>query len=1035
MKNLLGWATIIGLALPGGAFAATPDNGTLTDTSGTLSYTFPPEGRANASNQIEGTDPNYVCSPSDTPYACDTYRLTVTLPAGYMADHPNAIIRIEPATTTLTSDIDSQLEDENGNVIKVVRDNPPTQPTILHRPEDGTTVYLVQVVPGTPHEGGNVTVTLDPGDPAPPGGTAYAPRFQVLSAPPTLGNSAGEPSIGYNPITRKAMYQSGLETLRVTYPEYRTDDELNPNGLPESCDALWEDVTSPTTGTVSLDPIGFTDPTTGRNYAGQLGPKQHTMAYTDDDGETWNPSVGNFPGAAGVDHQTIGWGPYVAGGTARPLTAYPNAVYYCSQDIAYANCSRSDDGGRSFLPPVTAYTVADCGGLHGHVRAGPDGTVYLPNKNCNNQQAVAVSEDNGVNWQVRRVPDSSPGDTDPQMALATDGTGYFCYTDSLGLPRVAVTRDKGKNWSSSVDLGTPVGVKRAVFAQGIAGDPKRAACGFIGTDTAGNSDAEDFPGIWYAYISVTYDGGLTWSTTNVTPDDPVQGKGGICTGGTTCGANRNLLDFNEMALDEKGRAMLGFADGCTGTCVANPNTINRSEKAAIARFIGGKSLHEALDRPEPHAPQAACLAGTRTLDGSALSWRTPVDDGKSKITAYKLYRATTLDAVRASTTPMVTVTPKNTYTDFNTDPDEPVYYYKIVAVNALGDSVDSNVIGLPLDTSIPVATPCKVPGLTVLQDAGGDATGGQAAHDVRSLSISQPYYDNGDYKIFFTLKVESLATVPDNTIWPVNFCSPAFPDCTGASAYAATNKYYTVRMVSPGAANAGTTPIFQILQPQAAGTARTTLPADPASSFKADGTITIVVNASQIGLTSAGAGTEKIDRFLIRVSANAGVASITPDNMPDSLSGAGEFATVALNFCGVNTPPQATLDVDRQSGRVALTVQFDAGGSTDPDVQDSITEYIFDFGDGSENIVQADPTISYTYAVDGFYNAKVRVRDSRGLLSSTAAARIIEVTPVPPLPPRQTTENNMLGGALPALGLLVLAVAGALRRRRSRHPG
>ena len=40
---------------------------------------------------------------------------------------------------------------------------------------------------------------------------------------------------------------------------------------------------------------------------------------------------------AGVDHQTVGGGPFKPGVLLRgPLTAYPNAVYYASQDIGLA---------------------------------------------------------------------------------------------------------------------------------------------------------------------------------------------------------------------------------------------------------------------------------------------------------------------------------------------------------------------------------------------------------------------------------------------------------------------------------------------------------------------------------------------------------------------------------------------------------------------------------------------------------------------------------------------------------------------------
>jgi hypothetical protein len=1013
--------------------AATPASGTLTDTIRSLSYTFPAEPRANASNQIEGTDPAYVCSPTDVPYACDTFTVTVTLPAGYMASHPNDIVLFQPTTTSAASDIDSQLEDEDGTVLTVTRDNPPTQPAILFRPEDGTHVYLIQIVPGTPHEGGSATVDLVEGPPPPPDTPPLA-RFQALATPPALGNDAGEPSIGYNPATKRGLFQTGLETLRYTLPENRSDDPLNPDGLPEACDALFEDVTSAFTGTVTLDPIGFVDPIGGRGYAGQLGPKQHTMTYTDDDGDTWSNSVGNFPAAAGVDHQTIGWGPYVPGGAAGPLTDYPNAVYYCSQDVAYANCSRSDDGGATFLPPVPAYTTADCGGLHGHIRAAPDGTVYLPNKSCNAapapaQQAVAVSEDNGATWQVRRVPDSTAGNTDPQMALASDGTGYFCYVNSLGSPSVAVTHDRGLTWSPSFNLGNLANIRNAVFAQAIAGDPDRAACGFIATETAGNPDAEDFEGIWYAYIAMTYDGGENWSMTNVTPGDPVQGYGGICTSGTTCGANRNLLDFNEMTLDELGRPILGFADGCIGPCVADPTSIARSAKGAIARVAGGKSLYEklgdlVLDLPEPYRPQAACLAGTRDADGSALAWRSPVDNGASAITGYTLYRATTLDAIRASTTPLVQLTPKNKYNDTTADPNEPEYFYKIVAKNAVGASVSSNIIKVVLDTSIVPESRCIVPGLTVLTDAEGDSTGGVQSQDLRSVSVAQPLNTAGTPKLFFTIKTTNLNTLTAGSAYYVSFNSP-------------DNIVRGVRMevTNPSA------PTFftYVARSNATGTITdgrfvdTKAPADPASTYNpTTGVITIIALPSALGLNLPG---EKLTGFNSGVTQTTDIGGIgsgatnVQDEMPNGLGRIGEFELKANTFCEINTPPQAALLADVQTGAPPLTVHFDASGSSDADAQDTIVEYVFDFGDGTEVITQALPAVTHVYDQIGAYNARVRVKDSRGLNSTTFAAKVIQVTDLAG-GTLGAAGNNRLGGALAPLSVLGLGLLALLRRRR-----
>ena len=90
--------------------------------------------------------------------------------------------------------------------------------------------------------------------------------------------------------------------------------------------------------------------------------------------------------------------------TTRPSAAAPSppaasagsrsdrAVYYCSQDIADASCAVSRDGGATYGPAVPMYSLLDCGGLHGHAKVAPDGTVYVPNKGCGGNQGVAVSD-------------------------------------------------------------------------------------------------------------------------------------------------------------------------------------------------------------------------------------------------------------------------------------------------------------------------------------------------------------------------------------------------------------------------------------------------------------------------------------------------------------------------------------------------------------------------------------------------------------------------------------------------------------------
>jgi len=200
------------------------------------------------------------------------------------------------------------------------------------------------------------------------------------------------------------------------------------------------------------------------------------------------------------------------------------------------------------------------------------------------------------------VPDGesiSPG-TDPSVAEGANNTIYLGYVNSDGHAKIAVSADRGLHWSKSEDAGTPFGVQNTEFAEVIAGDDDRAAFAFLGTQTTGDTQSADFQGVWHLYVAFTYDSGLTWTTVDATPADPVQ-RGCIWNQG---GSNpcRNLLDFNDITVDKFGRVLVGYADGCTGSCVTDP-TQNASTGpasaqdalATIARQVGGLGLFKTFD--------------------------------------------------------------------------------------------------------------------------------------------------------------------------------------------------------------------------------------------------------------------------------------------------------------------------------------------------------------------------------------------------------------------------------------------------------
>lgn len=440
-----------------------------------------------------------------------------------------------------------------------------------------------------------------------------SPTYRQYTAPATEAKNAGEPSIGNNWKSGATLFTADTAEYVVAFHD-------------QAGTSTWTKVNTDTadpSNKISLDPIGYTDSTTGRTFVSQLVIVCSGAAYSDDDFTTAaKVSQGCGSGINGGDHQTFGGGPFPEGLTRLPTSNYPHAVYYCAQGQAFllgsATCARSDDGGLSFGAPVNTWTD-ECSGIHGHVKVSPaDGTVYLPDGKCGDQQGVAVSRDGGAHWVVRHVPDSLAGESDPSVDVGSDGTVYLGYSDGTGHPRVAISRNHGQSWTRSIDLGVPFGVRNSEFAEVVAGDGDRAAVAYLGTRTPGSTQASSFGkdstgstftgAEWHLYVSTTYDRGAHWTTVDTTPRDPVQ-RGCIWNSG---GSNpcRNLLDFNAITIDKTGRVMVGFADGCVSSetspgndCVADASVSANKlvNHGAIVRQLTGKTLFRAFD-PKGAAP-------------------------------------------------------------------------------------------------------------------------------------------------------------------------------------------------------------------------------------------------------------------------------------------------------------------------------------------------------------------------------------------------------------------------------------------------
>ena len=795
--------------------------------------------------------------------SCDTFTLTV---GGTQADWVTAGKRIEVKITPPASQDDYDLvihKTSNSGPIVDSSGNGAGIPEIAHiNPAvDGVGVFTVHVIyfattPPDQYHGTATVVPLTPSPPPPaPADTGPKVGYENFEAPgvltpvtvstgPTveyMGRGAGEPSIGVNwnslapnNVTGVTNFQSDLETLFITFAN------SCPTGGPT---ATWANRKAPTSVVIDSDPIGFTDRQTGRVFAAELTATSPTckISYSDNDGNTWVPTPG--PLGSGIDHETIGGGPF-----HTPLigtTAYPNAVYYCSQDLVTAFCLRSDDGGATFGATVPTYTT-ECGGLHGHVKVSPkDGTVYLPNNNCGGDGAVVVSEDNGITWHIRHVGNgtvqTASGASDPAVGIDNNGRVYFAMANADSATAVATSDDHGSTWQNIFDVSAVYGLKNIRYPAAVAGDAGRAAVAFYGSTTAGSANAGTFNGVWHLYVAHTFNGGLSWTTSDLTPGAPMQ-RGCIWTGG---GANicRNLLDFFDVTIDKQGRVEVGYVNGCPGgncTQAAPTATGNAySATATIARQSSGRRLLAAFDPPSPltatSVPGMPSVTTRRIGSVVHLGW-SEADTGNSTITSYKIYRGIASGGESLLTT-LTGGPPPTTYDDVTATDTTKTYYYKVLAVNGVGESCANNEVAAPY-----VGDSCT--GLIIHQndpthpESAAVQNGANPQLAIDYVAVGEPPATSN---LMFKMKVSNLTTIPPNSRWRMvwdSFSSPGQQFYvgmkTGSGGGMPTFEYGTIATAVVG---------LVVGVPTETKIAA----ALPASNFNADGTITIFVPKSAVG--------------------------------------------------------------------------------------------------------------------------------------------------------------------------------------------
>lgn len=134
-------------------------------------------------------------------------------------------------------------------------------------------------------------------------------------------------------------------------------------------------------------------------------------------------------------------------------------------------------------------------------------------------------------------------------------------------------------------------------------------------------------------------------------------------------------------------------------------------------------------------------------------------------------------------------------------------------------------------------------------------------------------------------------------------------------------------------------------------------------------------------------------------------APSTPVPQPQASPGAGPTVVVTVDSCQNNDAPSADANgpYTAMLGKGQAFVTLDGNGSTDPD--GSITEYEWDFGDGSTP--GTGKTVTHGYSSRGVYTATLTVTDNCGATGeSTATVTITAAAPPATASPQSSSSST-----------------------------
>ena len=215
--------------------------------------------------------------------------------------------------------------------------------------------------------------------------------------------------------------------------------------------------------------------------------------------------------------------------------------------------ARSTDHGATF---TLQNVVSPSGTTPGYIDVDhATGRVYIAHQNST-QLRVSRSDD-GIMWQSSVVDNGTHGDLFDVVKVGDDGTVYVVWSTLQGIYLTHSTNG-GVSWAPKVRVSDNTVYKTHLMPWLEAGSSGRVCVIWYATTQTSDNDNAD----WDVLLAQTLDATSTTPTftQRVISDHKIHAGAVSLLGLSTTGANRNLLDYFQLAIDPQGAAVVAFTD-------------------------------------------------------------------------------------------------------------------------------------------------------------------------------------------------------------------------------------------------------------------------------------------------------------------------------------------------------------------------------------------------------------------------------------------------------------------------------------------